>query len=198
MSAANRKRGQRAEVAVVNYLRDHDWPDARRYLSGDLRIRGTMGTENEGGPGAVGAAPDRGQHLDGGAVMAHRTCSVEGCEKPHYGRGLCSPHYQRHRRAGTMPDTRKPDAVARFWSKVDKRPGGCWLWTGTMLRSGYGQFRLGLGHVRAHRFAYELLVGPIPEGLTLDHLCRVTACVNPLHLEPVTLSENVKRAVPFR
>lgn len=81
---------------------------------------------------------------------------------------------------------------------MDKQADGCWLWTGTVLGSGYGQFRVGMGHVRAHRFAYELLVGPIPEALTLDHLCRVTSCVNPLHLEPVTASENIKRAVPFR
>jgi hypothetical protein len=55
--------------------------------------------------------------------------------------------------------------------------------------------------VKAHRVAYELYVGPIPEGLTIDHLCRVRTCVNPLHLEPVTLAENIKRgfvAVPRR
>lgn len=51
-----------------------------------------------------------------------------------------------------------------------------------------------MGPVRAHRFAYELVKGPIPEGLTLDHLCNVPLCVNPDHLEPVTLSENIRRA----
>ena len=76
----------------------------------------------------------------------------------------------------------------RFWSKVEKS-AGCWLWTAGLCH-GYGQFSfLGLD-VRAHRFAYELLVGPIPAGLEIDHLCRDRACVNPDHLEPVTHREN--------
>jgi hypothetical protein len=126
-------------------------------------------------------------------------CSVPDCERSHYGRGLCSPHYQWHRRRGTIPATRKPDTETRFWSKVERRADDqCWPWQGTVLASGYGQFRVGLGHARAHRYAYELLVGPIPDGLTIDHLCRNRACVNPAHMEPVTASENVKRAVPFR
>lgn len=85
--------------------------------------------------------------------------------------------------------------VDRFWAKVQKRPGrGCWNWTAATLQ-GYGIFRLDGGTMaRAHRVAYELLVGPIPDGLTLDHLCRNPGCVKPSHLEPVTLSENVRRA----
>lgn len=130
--------------------------------------------------------------------MAHRTCSVDGCEKPHYGRGLCSPHYQWHRRRGIVPEDRKPTTEQRFWQKVEKSADGCWLWAGTILPSGYGQFRVGLGRARAHRFAYELLVGEIPEGLTIDHLCRNIRCVNPDHLEPVTAAENVRRAVAYR
>lgn len=69
----------------------------------------------------------------------------------------------------------------------------CWLWTGTAL-NGYGQFRWGKMR-KAHRVAYELLVGPIPDGKELDHLCRVTRCVNPLHLEPVSRRENAMRGV---
>jgi len=83
----------------------------------------------------------------------------------------------------------------RFWAKVE-RGDGCWIWVAGLLRSGYGQFSPMAGkNVRAHRFAYELLVGPIPEGLTLDHLCRVHSCVNPTHLEPVTHLENVRRGM---
>lgn len=81
----------------------------------------------------------------------------------------------------------------RFWPKVDKS-GDCWLWTASK-RNGYGQ--LGLwkeGRVEyAHRIAYELLVGPIPDGLVIDHLCRVRHCVNPAHMELVTRGENVRR-----
>lgn len=81
----------------------------------------------------------------------------------------------------------------RFWPKVEKQEGGCWLWLSTITRDGYGHFWLQGKLVSAHRFAYELLVGPIPSGLTLDHLCRVRACVKPEHLEPVTVRDNVLR-----
>lgn len=68
----------------------------------------------------------------------------------------------------------------------------CWHWTGPTDR-GYGKISVNARRVKAHRFIYEREVGPIPDGLTLDHLCRNTACVNPAHLEPVTNSENVRR-----
>ena len=81
----------------------------------------------------------------------------------------------------------------RFWAKVDKS-GECWLWTGALLqKGGYGAFRLWPSTVRAHRFSYELAKGSIPEGLELDHLCRVHACVNSDHLEAVTRRENLLR-----
>lgn len=91
---------------------------------------------------------------------------------------------------------------ARFWAKVDRRdPDDCWVWTAATNRSGgYGRFRVGgrAGRmVSAHRFAYERLVGPIPDGLTIDHLCRVPRCVNPKHLEPVTVRENTLRGESF-
>jgi hypothetical protein len=81
----------------------------------------------------------------------------------------------------------------RFWEKV-VQTDTCWLWTGS-LSNGYGNIRPRNGEpmMRAHRFAYELLVGPIPEGLHLDHLCRVRHCVNPDHLEPVTQRVNTLR-----
>lgn len=68
---------------------------------------------------------------------------------------------------------------------------GCWEWTGTRNDSGYGVVR----KQRAHRAVYELMVGPIPDRLTLDHLCRNRACVRPDHLEPVTREENVRRGI---
>lgn len=80
-----------------------------------------------------------------------------------------------------------------FWKRVDKTDT-CWLWTGpTQPHNGYGRLGYRGRSVFAHRLAYELLVGPIPDGLTLDHLCRVRTCVNPLHLEPVTQRENTLR-----
>ena len=86
----------------------------------------------------------------------------------------------------------------KFWARVDGA-GDCWLWTGATDHDGYGAFAL-KGHrkAKAHRFAYEELVGPIPVGLVLDHLCRNKPCVNPSHLEPVTIRENLRRGYRFR
>lgn len=85
----------------------------------------------------------------------------------------------------------------KFYAKVEVT-GFCWHWRGSLNENGYGMSYLGGGRQLAHRRMYELLVGPIPEGLTLDHLCRIRFCVNPDHLEPVTLLENLARAKRFR
>jgi hypothetical protein len=83
-----------------------------------------------------------------------------------------------------------------FWARVDKNgPNGCWIWTGTKDTPGYGRIQINRRNVCAHRWAYEALVGPIPPGLHIDHLCRVPLCVNPEHLEPVTQRENMNRGV---
>lgn len=81
-----------------------------------------------------------------------------------------------------------------FWLNT-RLHGECLLWTGTKDKNGYGRFSLGwlLGPFRAHRLAYEMLIGPIPLSLVLDHLCRNPSCVNPHHLEPVTNRENIRR-----
>lgn len=111
--------------------------------------------------------------------MGQRTCSGCGCE--------VGPYIQQ-----CLP--------CRFWTKVEKTET-CWLWKSACTQKGYGIIRLGGRSGRnagAHRFAYEMCVGPIPDGLQIDHLCRVPACVNPDHLEPVTPQENVVRSARFR
>jgi len=80
----------------------------------------------------------------------------------------------------------------RFWIKVNKTET-CWLWAAGINSLGYGKFQIGKKSCFAHRVSYELSIGPIPEGLSLDHLCRVRHCVNPAHLEPVTQRENIMR-----
>ena len=86
---------------------------------------------------------------------------------------------------------------ATFWARVDAS-GDCWVWTGAKNRQGYGSQRLDGKRPGAHRVVYEALVGPIPEGLELDHLCRNPSCVNPDHLEPVTHQENMRRGLSRR
>ena len=80
----------------------------------------------------------------------------------------------------------------RFWAQVNKT-ATCWLWTEATNHDGYGLFYCYHRNILAHRFAYELLVSSVPEGLELDHLCHNPACINPVHLEPVTHLENVRR-----
>lgn len=85
-----------------------------------------------------------------------------------------------------------------FWVHVNKSgENGCWTWSGSLTPKGYGKFWDGARMVRAHRYAYECLRGAIPAGLQIDHLCRVRNCVNPDHMEPVTVRVNVLRGVSF-
>lgn len=88
-------------------------------------------------------------------------------------------------------------AKVRYWALIDIKPSGCWEWMGTKISKGpskgYGYFSVGGKWTRVIKWAYEYLIGPIPEGLELDHLCRNRGCVNPYHTEPVTHLVNVRR-----
>lgn len=80
-----------------------------------------------------------------------------------------------------------PDDFSALY--IPEPNSGCWLWLGHVNSQGYGQHK----KRRAHRESYEIHVGNVPDGLVLDHLCRVRSCVNPAHLEPVTNKENILR-----
>lgn len=136
--------------------------------------------------------------------MPNRTCSVDGCERPHKARGLCNTHAMRLARTGSTGDAPvrlmtapTTDLRAAFFSRVDKRPDGCWLWTGALAR-GYGSMFDGQTARPAHRVSWELAGRVLVDGMDLDHLCRVRCCVNPDHLEQVTRSENLRRMWPHR
>lgn len=91
---------------------------------------------------------------------------------------------------------RKTD-IHRFVEKVAVSDG-CWTWMGCKFKSGYGAFRVRPRTVYAHRFSYESFVKPIPSGLHIDHLCRNRGCVNPSHLEPIPMRENILRGFAAR
>lgn len=83
----------------------------------------------------------------------------------------------------------------RFWQRVKKgkKKGDCWNWIGYIAPNGYGSMGIKHKTINAHKISYELFVKKVPKGLTLDHLCRNIKCVNPKHLEIVTLKENILR-----
>lgn len=159
-------------------------------------------------PGCSGRATGRGlcnpcyqRHRRRGTLPPPREhtelrCSMERCDKPHEARGLCAMHYQRWRASGSAIRS-APTMEDRLWAKVDRSGGqdSCWPWLAATVSGNYGYFWADGMMRRAHRITYELLVGPIPDGLDLDHLCRNPNCVNPAHLEPVTHRTNVLRGV---
>ncbi len=129
---------------------------------------------------------------------ADQQCSVDDCgdtQGAKGAQGMCSRHYQRFLKTGSPTGTLRRTTEERFFAKVVKTGTGCWLWTAAKNDDGYGLFsgRPGGGTVRAHIWSYEHAVGPVPDGLQLDHLCRKRSCVNPAHLEPVTSAENTMR-----
>ena len=87
--------------------------------------------------------------------------------------------------------------LERFWDKIelsDHNDDQCWYWTSSINKKGYGNmWKDGTSQI-VHRISYELFRGKIPKGLQIDHLCRNRSCVNPQHLEPVTLTENIRRS----
>jgi hypothetical protein len=163
--------------------------------------------------GVIGEeSPISGKHgtlIDYNADM----CSFEGCTRKSYIRGLCGGHHQQAKRGRPLtplppykPRNRVSGTLAeRLAAKSQRNESGCLIWTGALKANGYGKLVFEGKNLHAHRAAYELAKGPIPEGLTLDHTCHTNdskcpggdtcphrACIDPDHLEPVTRAENVK------
>lgn len=120
-----------------------------------------------------------------------RICEFEGCGAARVCRTYCPGHHWQLKKGRPLTPIARMNSTERFWSYVI-RADGCWGWSGPMNRNGYGKLGIGQKRVAAHRFAYQLLVGEIPEGLEIDHICRVRSCVNPQHLQAVTRKENVE------
>lgn len=120
------------------------------------------------------------------------TCTFPGCDKPHYGRGLCQGHcFQQRRGQELRPLRPKLTLEQRFWAKV-RKTDDCWEWTASTNGNGYGKIKADGQTRRAHRVSWELTNGPIPEGMDLDHRCGNRACVNPAHLRVTTRSQNIQ------
>jgi hypothetical protein len=92
-----------------------------------------------------------------------------------------------------VSETGDPRIPQRVWRKITVTPAGCWQWDGRLEPTGYARVRVGKRMCLLHRWVYTTLVGPIPDGLECDHLCRNRACGNPSHIEPVTRRENLRR-----
>lgn len=123
--------------------------------------------------------------------MVPKLCTIAECNAAYLCKGLCRKHYSRVRRSGTT-EIIPMDPMSQFLRNTHKTET-CWLWTGYVTPENRGVINFKEGKKFAYRLGYELLVGPIPEGLTLDHLCVNPRCVNPDHLEPVTGGENSLR-----
>lgn len=129
-------------------------------------------------------------------LTLQQIADLEGCSRQNIQQLVGSVRSLRAPKGPRPPIDTDSRTLRRFWSRVSVDPSGCWLWTGALSLAGYGHAgspRVN-GDQYAHRAAYIAVKGPIPEGLGLDHLCRVRHCVNPEHLEAVTQRENIMRS----
>ena len=125
-------------------------------------------------------------------------CSDDECERPSVSRGMCDAHYRRAmgKRHGQGPIRVYGDVKGRLLQHISVDPGtGCWVWTGSLHRTGYGRLMFGPAKSRrarfAHRVSYEVHVGPIPDGMYVLHRCDNPPCVNPEHLSLGTQFDNM-------
>ena len=122
-----------------------------------------------------------------------KTCTIDGCESGgQLRRGLCTMHYNRWRRHGdplaTLTYATPEEAFLARTEPLLR--SGCVVWTGALNRCGYGMLHVNGRMVRAHRYAWERINGPIPAGMVIDHACHERSCVNTDHLRIATPSQN--------
>ena len=122
-----------------------------------------------------------------------QTCSIDGCERKHYARGWCRTHYRRWQRHGDplAGNTKYTDPEEAFLARTEPLVwSDCIIWTGTTNRAGYGRLSVNGRMVGAHRYAWERVNGPIPDGMEVDHKCWERSCVNVDHLRLATRAQN--------
>ena len=123
-----------------------------------------------------------------------RICTIDGCDRRHFARGYCRPHYAAAMRSGEISSVRQTfrGPLSERLSLYSRDDGSCRIWTGATDACGYGKVRVSGRTVGAHRAAYELANGRIPDGMVLDHTCRTPACINLDHLRLATTKENAE------
>lgn len=132
-------------------------------------------------------------------MNATRICTIDTCDRRHFARGFCRTHYTAAMRSGEISSVRKTfrGPLSERLSFYSRSVGSCRIWTGATDAWGYGKVRVGDRTVGAHRAAYELTNGRIPDGLVLDHTCRTPSCINPGHLRLATTKENAENLSAF-
>jgi hypothetical protein len=119
-----------------------------------------------------------------------KTCKMDDCPKPKFARGWCATHYHRWRKYGN-PTTTLWDPRFRFKERTAS-DGDCLVWTNPVMDGEYPRFRVDGRQVLAHRYSYEIHVGPIPDGMFIDHRCHNRKCVKPEHLRLATNKQNLE------
>ncbi len=142
-------------------------------------------------------APDR-ERLKAVRAANPRRCDFPGCGRPHKSRGYCHSHVTQLRRGEPLSSLlswgRSVKERAFAVRKIDDVTG-CWVWDAPLNDKGYGSIQANRKVTTVHLAFWRETVGPVPDGLELDHLCRNRACFNPAHLEPVTGRVNVLRGI---
>lgn len=120
------------------------------------------------------------------------SCTADDCGRKPHAKGLCRPHYKRFRRNGDLNYRLKHHSTPEeSFADNTRRSGACLEWTGYLNPAGYGQMGY-QGQRSAHRYAWERVNGPIPDGMYIDHMCHNRACVNVNHLRVVTHAQNMQ------
>jgi len=119
-----------------------------------------------------------------------RTCIFDGCSRPLEARGYCRGHYRQQQRGNPLVPLRADVTLSERMEAQTDKSVDCWVWTASTNEDGYGCIRVGGKMMKAHRVAYEMEHGAIPEGMQVDHRCHTPACVRPDHLRLATNKQN--------
>lgn len=126
-------------------------------------------------------------------------CSFAGCVRISAARGLCKAHYWQHSKGKALtPIQRRDITPQQRMDRLTDKTGSCWIWRGSLRDTGYGQFRFRGSMTQAHRAAYVIAFGDIPDSIEVDHSCHNRSCVRPDHLHQSTRKQNMENRAGAR